>query len=429
MKKSIVNYNNIKLSVPGKNELKTEPVMNKRIIFKSKPTKTISNEPDPKIPKSTDTSDKKTKIILKRTLKEKTDQYNFDSSLDSDEDIFKVFDLDKKTSQLSIKKQKNDSSLSSSSTSSFSSSFLNVEVSPNYLSKISPSNKNKKNDLQPPSEEEVTNSSKKIKVIKSENKIVDLEAKLKQLDDDDDDFEKDLQKIKKFKLIKKPSSDIKIESMAETKSNLVIKNKIFSSKGRNDETAKNSKISTFKLNFNENDEKSETEEEIERSCIKKNFTKTNSLQPCAKSEKIELITRSNSFNPKFDTKDVDSTLIIVNIRNTRKAYECEELGEAQAFQDDFDYLLDGLNSKHKLSERCLSSIKLAECCQSSEFRMNLRSSFSIEGNNVHKIFKLLSDAANYKVIFKKNIFSIKFMLVFFEIKFLFLFTHLLFEII
>ncbi|RNA22708.1 wings apart-like [Brachionus plicatilis] len=155
-------------------------------------------------------------------------------------------------------------------------------------------------------------------------------------------------------------------------------------------------MSSFKLNFNENDEKSDTDEEIENDSAKKFLAKTNSLQPASHSRKLELMPRSHSFDPKIDAKDLDSTLTIINIRNTRKAYECEELGEAQAFQDDFNYLLDGLNSKHKLSERCLSSIKLAECCQSSEFRMNLRSAMSSDGNNIHKIFKLLADATNYK---------------------------------
>ena len=84
-----------------------------------------------------------------------------------------------------------------------------------------------------------------------------------------------------------------------------------------------------------------------------------------------------------------------SLRNTRKAYECENLGEAQAFQDDLFYLMEGLKSKYKLSERCLCAIKLAEQCLSSEFRMSLRSSSSVD--YVNKIFKILNDSNKFKV--------------------------------
>ncbi|RNA22694.1 hypothetical protein BpHYR1_036822 [Brachionus plicatilis] len=220
MKKSTVNYNNIKLSVARNNEPNAESMPNKRIIFKSKPSKTCADAIDQKkTPAPTHNPGKKTKIVLKRTLKEKTDQYNFDSSIDSDEDVFNVLDLNTKTSQLSIKKQKNDSSPSSSSTSSFSSSFHTTEVSPK-CAKISPTNKNKIIELKSPDEDQEANSAKKIKVEKIDNKIFDLEAKLRQLDEDDE-FDKDFEKIKKFKLIKKSVPEIKTESNAETKSNLL----------------------------------------------------------------------------------------------------------------------------------------------------------------------------------------------------------------
>lgn len=76
--------------------------------------------------------------------------------------------------------------------------------------------------------------------------------------------------------------------------------------------------------------------------------------------------------------------------NTRKAYECEELGETQAFADDLFYLMDGLSDKFSTSQRCLSAIKLAEQCLSSEFRMHLRSSHG----TLNKIFMLLADSPN-----------------------------------
>ena len=95
----------------------------------------------------------------------------------------------------------------------------------------------------------------------------------------------------------------------------------------------------------------------------------------------------------------------IHLRNPRRAFECEELGEAQAFLDDLNYLIGGLGSSHRLSERCLSLVKLAEQCLSSEFRMSLRSSLLPGSSNadntsvyyLNKLFDLLSDATKYKV--------------------------------
>ncbi len=85
--------------------------------------------------------------------------------------------------------------------------------------------------------------------------------------------------------------------------------------------------------------------------------------------------------------------IEIKLRNSRKAYECEELGENQAFLDDICYLLDGLSSKYKLGDRCLCAIKLAESCLSSEFRMNLR----LSSEYINTIFNSLNDSVNYQV--------------------------------
>ena len=86
----------------------------------------------------------------------------------------------------------------------------------------------------------------------------------------------------------------------------------------------------------------------------------------------------------------------IHLRNSRKAYECEELGETQAFLDDIYYFVDGLNSdKYRLSDRCLCAIKLAEKCLSSEFRLNLRTS----GEYIRKIFNLLKDSTKLQVNF------------------------------
>ena len=74
--------------------------------------------------------------------------------------------------------------------------------------------------------------------------------------------------------------------------------------------------------------------------------------------------------------------------NTRKAYECEELGETQSYTDDTNFLMDGLNDSFELANRCMSALKLAEYCLNSEFRMHLRSQGIFA-----KIFNLLHDSA------------------------------------
>lgn len=74
--------------------------------------------------------------------------------------------------------------------------------------------------------------------------------------------------------------------------------------------------------------------------------------------------------------------------NTRKAYECEELGETQSYTDDTNYLMEGLNDNFQLANRCMSALKLAEYCLNSEFRMHLRSQGIFT-----KIFNLLHDSA------------------------------------
>ena len=74
--------------------------------------------------------------------------------------------------------------------------------------------------------------------------------------------------------------------------------------------------------------------------------------------------------------------------NTRKAYECEELGETQSYTDDTNYLMEGLNDSFQLANRCMSALKLAEYCLNSEFRMHLRSQGIFT-----KIFNLLHDSA------------------------------------
>ena len=93
----------------------------------------------------------------------------------------------------------------------------------------------------------------------------------------------------------------------------------------------------------------------------------------------------------------------IELRQSRKAYECEELGEAQAFLDDLNYLIGGLSSASRLSERCLTLIKLGEQCLSSEFRMSLRSSSTSSSSDsstyyLNRLCELLEDSIKYKVI-------------------------------
>lgn len=83
----------------------------------------------------------------------------------------------------------------------------------------------------------------------------------------------------------------------------------------------------------------------------------------------------------------DETSIDFPLTQTRKAYECEELGEIQGLIDDTIYLMDGLDKTVDISQRCLSAIKLAEYCINSDFRMHLRTHGTIS-----KIFELLNDS-------------------------------------
>ena len=41
------------------------------------------------------------------------------------------------------------------------------------------------------------------------------------------------------------------------------------------------------------------------------------------------------------------------VRNVKQAHECLEHGETQDFQDDVDYIMDGLDDTQPMSIRCL----------------------------------------------------------------------------
>ncbi|XP_059142717.1 wings apart-like protein homolog [Physella acuta] len=77
------------------------------------------------------------------------------------------------------------------------------------------------------------------------------------------------------------------------------------------------------------------------------------------------------------------------VHNVKQTHEVQELGEAQDFMDDVDYLLGSLQNTKSISERCLSCLTLAGKCISPAFRMHIRAH-----GTVTKIFSLLRDACS-----------------------------------
>ncbi|KAL3877828.1 hypothetical protein ACJMK2_035472 [Sinanodonta woodiana] len=76
------------------------------------------------------------------------------------------------------------------------------------------------------------------------------------------------------------------------------------------------------------------------------------------------------------------------VKNVKEAHLCQEFGETQDFDDDIQYLLEGLKDTEPLSTRCLSCIGLAQKCIIPAFRMHLRAH-----GTVTKMFGALQDAA------------------------------------
>ncbi|ESO06517.1 hypothetical protein HELRODRAFT_160697 [Helobdella robusta] len=72
------------------------------------------------------------------------------------------------------------------------------------------------------------------------------------------------------------------------------------------------------------------------------------------------------------------------VRDVKQAHECQESGETQEFEDDIEFIMDGLNPKQKLS---ISALSLLSKCTSSVFRMHLRAHGTLS-----QVFKSLSDA-------------------------------------
>lgn len=75
------------------------------------------------------------------------------------------------------------------------------------------------------------------------------------------------------------------------------------------------------------------------------------------------------------------------VRNVKKAYQCHESGETQEFNDDVDYLLEGVQPSNPIAARCLSVVGLASKCMVPAFRMHLRAH-----GIMYKFFSALTDA-------------------------------------
>ena len=75
------------------------------------------------------------------------------------------------------------------------------------------------------------------------------------------------------------------------------------------------------------------------------------------------------------------------IKKTKKAHQIQDSGEFQEFNDDVDYIQEGLGRHNNLSTRCLSTVTLASKCMEPPFRMHLRAH-----GTVTKFFAELKDA-------------------------------------
>ena len=75
------------------------------------------------------------------------------------------------------------------------------------------------------------------------------------------------------------------------------------------------------------------------------------------------------------------------IKNVKSAHEMNDIGEFQEFNDDVEYICDGMKPRNKISARCLAAISLAQKCMKPNFRMHLRAH-----GEVSKFFGELKDA-------------------------------------
>uniref|UniRef100_A0A1B6FS43 WAPL domain-containing protein n=1 Tax=Cuerna arida TaxID=1464854 RepID=A0A1B6FS43_9HEMI len=120
----------------------------------------------------------------------------------------------------------------------------------------------------------------------------------------------------------------------------------------------------------------------------------------AEFEEAEALTRVTSY-PEPDADSMDAEVGLVTsikctkkvkgfytvVRNVKKAYQIQESGEFQEFNDDVEYILDALQDNNPIATRCLSAISLASKCMAPAFRMHVRAH-----GTVAKFFRALHDA-------------------------------------
>ena len=75
------------------------------------------------------------------------------------------------------------------------------------------------------------------------------------------------------------------------------------------------------------------------------------------------------------------------IKKVKAAHQIQDSGEFQEFNDDVEYILDGLHKRNNLPTRCLSTVTLATKCMEPPFRMHLRAH-----GTMNKFFAELRDA-------------------------------------
>merc|ERR1719414_936605 len=75
------------------------------------------------------------------------------------------------------------------------------------------------------------------------------------------------------------------------------------------------------------------------------------------------------------------------IKKVKAAHQIQDSGEFQEFNDDVEYILDGLHPRNNLPTRCLSTVTLATKCMEPPFRMHLRAH-----GTMNKFFAELRDA-------------------------------------
>lgn len=118
---------------------------------------------------------------------------------------------------------------------------------------------------------------------------------------------------------------------------------------------------------------------------------------------VTRLVRVNTWHGSNPGNDLDSTGQMVTsvkchraakeyytlIKNVKKAYQVQELGEYQEYNDDIEYIMDALQSTNNVMTRCLSALRLAEKCTVAAFRMHVRA----QGTAV-RFFAALCDAAS-----------------------------------